>query len=201
MNNYYFRLFFATSFLILFSVCAAYAAKESGETVTSETSISTKSIEKENADNLRKWQGLPEEQKEELRKRYQRFKSTDPIQKRKILEKFQHYKNLSPEQKKHVRENWEKFKSEPLEQREKLRKKYKRWQSLSEEQKRSFHERHKRFREMPPEKQEKLMQKREKWQSLPSEKRQQLQREFKEKHQQPLKPRPFKRPANRFKET
>jgi hypothetical protein len=83
------------------------------------------------AENLKQWQGMTEEQRQEIRQKVQ---------------------EMSPEQREVVRENAQKFRQLPKEERNRIQDNFKRFRELPDERKEVIRERSRRFRELPPEK-------------------------------------------------
>ena len=188
MNNKRRRLYIFSFVLIAVLACGiAYTAQDQAQT-TPMPSQQQKAVQEGVGEGgevspqaRRRWQQLPPEQKQKLRKRLERWRNLDPAQKAEIKQRFQRYQQLPPELKKKVRQNWGRIRNLPPNRRQEIVEKYKRWQQLPPEKKQLIRERYKRFRGLPPEQRQQLRERREKWQNLAPERKQELREEFRQR--------------------
>lgn len=86
-------------------------------------------------ENLRRWQGLTEEERRAIR---EKVKYMDPQERRQLREKASRFWQLPSEERRKMRENFRKYRQLPPEQRDNVRSRYQ------------------RFRQMPPEKRQEI---------------------------------------------
>lgn len=129
--------------LIIFQLIAVFlfgsvvSAQEAGGAAAKGTDAAKMENVSGNAyeENLRRWQGLSEQERQAIRERASRL-GTGQMQK--------------------LREESERFKSMPKEEQDKIRGNYQEFNKLSPREKEVLRERYKRFESLPPEKREEL---------------------------------------------
>lgn len=122
------------------------------------------------------WQGLPEQDREHLRQRYER-----------------HLQNLPPEQRDRLRDRWQRFRDLPPEQQDKLRRHYQRWQELPPAERERLQSTWRNFRELPPDRQKTLKEELRKLRGVPDAEREQRRLELHRRYFPDLPPPPPRR--------
>ena len=80
------------------------------------------------------WDKLPEAEKQELEKRFERYKSLAPEQQAELERGLEKYKALSAEDKERVNKAYARWQTFTPEQREEIKQKFAKWKELSAEE-------------------------------------------------------------------
>ncbi|MCI0413234.1 DUF3106 domain-containing protein [bacterium] len=127
--------------------------------------------------NFKKWQKLPQERKDQLKRSFSELQKMTPEQRKEFFQMAKRFHNLPAERKENLRKKFEFLQSLSREQREAIRKFVRFYHRLPFRKKRMFNQRLLRMRNLPPEQRELELQKSPIWPRLNEAQRDAL-REF-----------------------
>ena len=85
----------------------------------------------DDSDALRDWwERQPEERRDKLRKRFERYKSMPPEKQDRLRRRMERWRQLPPERRGEIRDRWQRFRKLPPERQHRIRKNMKRWRNL-----------------------------------------------------------------------
>jgi len=85
--------------------------------------------------NREKWEKMSPAQKQELREQYKRWQAMPEDQKEVLKKRFKKFQELSPEERQRARDNYNRFKKLPPDKKEKVKSFLKNWSKLSNKEK------------------------------------------------------------------
>ncbi len=96
------------------------------------------------------FRSLTPEQRDELRARYRRFQAMPEPQRQGLEQRLKRWNRLAPEQRRRARERWKSFRQLPADERERVLRNERHWRSLPPKERRRMRQRFERFRQLTP---------------------------------------------------
>jgi hypothetical protein len=149
-------------------------------------------------ENLERWNKLTPEQKQEMRKRYEKLRSMNDDERRQFQERAERFNNLTPEQKEILRKKMEIYRNLPEGQKSSIERFIKRFQNMPPFRKQMLQRRIQKLRSMSPERRERILEQKRFWNEMTEEQREGL-RKFLFSEDSPLQDTPDDRELNEEK--
>ncbi|MGC4120350.1 MAG: DUF3106 domain-containing protein [Myxococcales bacterium] len=172
-----------TLFILLvasFALAALPGSARAGDPGPEGSTAPGRSRAGENA--AERFKNLPEEKKEELRRKWREFRKLPPEEQQALREKVKRWRDLPPERKAQIIRNFEAFKALPPAERDSLEQRFEKWSQLSPEQRQALR---REIRQIIREnRREKLEQNAQRWREMTPEERQQARQKRREMREQ-----------------